>query len=329
MTKIAIVGGGLAGTCLAKLFTENGDDIHWYSDNQSAASHISSGILNPITGRRYALAWRYDELLNIAKEFYGNYLTPIRLEKHFSPFNNEISIDEVIHGKEKYLSKINDEWIEVKESYQLQTNAFIENTKLKLKNSDNIVTNSFNHSLLKFSNNQWHYQSEIYDQIFFAEGIQVKNNPFFCHLPFQPNRGEALIVNIPDDKPDAVRKHGKFICPFGEHFWLGSSFDKVDMDAPLMTEKAKLEMINAIPNLVHHVAYQIMDHVGALRSTTPDRRPIIGEHPSHKGLFLFNGFGTKGASLIPWCSLQLFKLLKNNESLPIEISIDRLKKFTK
>jgi hypothetical protein len=325
MNKIAIVGGGLAGTCLAKLLTDRGEDFHWYIDDRTAASHISSSILNPVTGRRYALAWKYDELISVAKKFYGEFLVPIRLEKHFSPFKNESSIDEVILGKEKYLSKINEEWIEVKESFQLRTNDLINLLRKKNKEENRVISNEFIHEQLKFSENKWHYQNQEYSQVLFAEGIQVKNNPFFNHLSFQANRGEALLLDIPADKPSSVKKYGKFICPFGEQFWVGSSFDKVDFDAPLLTEKTRLDLMDSIPNLVGHSRFQITDHIGAMRSTTPDRRPIIGEHPLHNGLYIFNGFGTKGASLIPWCSRELIDLIFNSEAINSEISIYRLK----
>lgn len=324
MTKIAIVGGGLAGSCLAKLISESGENFHWYFDDKTSASHISSGILNPVTGRRYALAWKYDELITVAKEFYGEFIEPIRLEKHFSPFKDESSMDEVIRGKEKYLSKIDDEWINVNESFQLRTNEFIHFIKWRNKEENRVISKEFQHKELKFKENKWYYQDQTYDKVIFAEGIQVKHNPFFNHLPFKPNRGEALLIDIPINQPNSVKKHGKFICPFGEKFWVGSSFDNVDFEAPLHTEKAKQDIMDAIPNLVGHSEYNISDHLGAIRSTTPDRRPIVGEHLIHKGLYIFNGFGTKGTSLIPWCAHQLINFIYDSTILPIDIDIKRL-----
>jgi glycine oxidase len=322
--NIAIIGGGLAGACLAKLFHEKDVRFHWYSDEISSASHISSGILNPVTGRRYALAWNYQDLINIAKEYYGDFLVPIRLEKHFKPFKDEATIDKVILGKEKYLSKINEEWIEVMESYQLRTNDFINFIIKSLNKNNQVINKEFNYTLLHNTENQWHYLGHVYDNIIFAEGIFIKNNPFFNYLPFQPNRGEALIIDIQENKPSSVKKHGKFICPFGEKFWVGSSFDKVEFEAPLLTDKAKQDMMDAIPKLIGDSSYHITSHFGALRSTTPDRRPIIGEHPLHKGLYLFNGFGTKGASLIPWCAIQLINSILKDTDVPFEVSITRI-----
>ena len=323
MMRTAIIGGGLAGSCLAKLLFERGESFHWYIDHKPAASHISSGILNPVTGRRYALAWRYDEFIQLAVNFYGEYLEPIRLEKHFSPFKEDTTIEDVIRGKENYLSKINEEWIEVKESFQLRTHDFINSIVKKIDENQGLISTKFNHASLHFGESRWHYQNQEYDQLIFAEGVQVKNNPFFHFLPFQPNRGEALLIDIPSDKPHFVKKYGKFICPFGDKFWIGSSFDKVEFDAPLLTEKTKQDLINAIPLLVGHSEYKISDHLGAMRSTSPDRRPLLGEHPLHKGLYIFNGFGTKGASLIPWCAEELMEFIYDTKAMTKEISILR------
>ena len=327
--KIAIIGGGLAGTSLAKLFHEKGLSFHWYSDMKSSASHISSGILNPVTGRRYASAWKYDELIAVAKPFYGKFLTPIKLEKHFTPYKEQSSIDDVIRGKENYLSKINEKWVEVKASYQLQTNAFINYYRDLLSEQHSIITQAFNPSDLLPDGDAWSYREEKYSQILFAEGILVQNNPFFNYIDFQPNRGEVLLLDIYSNKPEAVKKHGKFICPFGEQFWVGSSFDKVDFQVDLTTEKTKQDLLEALPNLIEGNDYKVLNHLGALRSTTFDRRPIVGEHPQHKGLFIFNGFGTKGSSLIPWCSQQLFNRLINEKNINVEIDIARCKLYKK
>jgi glycine oxidase len=321
---IAVIGGGLAGTALAKLLAEKNQAFDWYRDDTSSASHISSGILNPVTGRRYATAWRYDELIAIAKQFYGEFLNPIRIEKHFTPYKEQSSIDDIIQGKENYLSKINEHWVEVKSSFQLQTGAFINYYTNLISEHHSVINQVFNHSDLLPDGDAWSYQGQIYHQVLFAEGIFVRNNPFFNHIDFRPNRGEALLLDIYTNKPEAVKKHGKFICPFGEQFWVGSSFDKVDFHAPLTTEKTKQDLLQAIPNLIEGEDYKVLNHLGALRSTTFDRRPIIGEHPQHKGIFIFNGFGTKGASLIPWCAMELIGAISNAKELNNEISILRV-----
>lgn len=320
---LLIIGGGLAGACLAKRCLDANLSFLWYADQQASASHISSGILNPVTGRRYALSWKYEELLAEAIPFYGKYLKPIRLEKHFKSYKNEETIQDVVRGKEYYLSAIDKEWILVKSSYQLDTRKFIAEVMHYASQLSHLRLEKFEYDVLENEDRIWKYKGEEFSHILFAEGIFVKENPFFNSLPFQPNRGEALLIDIATDKPTSVKKHGKFICPFEDKFWIGSSFDKVDRHDPLRTDSTRLELLDALPNLIGNVDYSIAEHFGALRSTTPSRRPIVGEHPSKEGLFILNGLGTKGASLAPYCSRQLMNHILNKEHLDTEIDIAR------
>src|SRR4030095_14969439 len=69
--KILIIGHGIAG-CVSALtcyrrgipFTISG------IKTPGEASMASSGLINPVTGRRYVKAWMIDELIKKAIEFY-------------------------------------------------------------------------------------------------------------------------------------------------------------------------------------------------------------------------------------------------------------------
>jgi glycine/D-amino acid oxidase-like deaminating enzyme len=42
---------------------------------------------------------------------------------------------------------------------------------------------------------------------------------------------------------------------------------------------------------------------------------VIGRHLEHDRIFLFNGFGTKGASLAPYWAEKLLALIEDDEPL--------------
>ena len=66
-----IVGQGLAGTSMAMRLLEEGKSLVIIDEGkEQSASLISSGIINPITGRRYVKSWKFDDLLPSALEFY-------------------------------------------------------------------------------------------------------------------------------------------------------------------------------------------------------------------------------------------------------------------
>lgn len=321
---IAIVGGGLAGTALAKELWTRKCDFLWFNYGERGASHISSGIINPVSGRKFSLAWRYEELKLVFLPFYCDFLTPIEIEKHFSSYDGQIKAEEIVKGREKYLAILSEDWLLVRDSYQLDVPQFLHHYQNEFENRQMIVNEKFDYTALQHQDGNWLYREYRFDNIIFAEGIGVKENPYFNSIDFRPNRGEVLLIEAPTFNLKRVKKQGKFICHYGDKYWVGSTFDNVDYFAALTTDKFKTEAEQIIPQLIDNAPFSIHTHCGALRSTTYNRRPIIGEHPQHKGLYVFNGFGTKGASLIPYCAVELMDNLLNRRLLDSEISIDRI-----
>jgi glycine oxidase len=320
---IGIVGGGLAGTALAKLCYENGVEFRWIKDEKPAASHISSGIINPVTGRRFVLTWNYELFKDIALDFYGEFIHEVKIEKHFKSHDGDTTVKTIVANNSNYLQQINENWISVFPCYQVNVPDFLDYYSEKFENKT--IKEKFSHSALIQSENKLKYNNTEFEQIIFAEGIGVLDNPYFNQLDFRPNRGEVLLIDVPDFKLETIKKLGKFICKFKDKFWIGSSTDIVPVDSPLTTEFIKAELELSVPALIDNRVFSISNHIGAFRSTTHDRRPYIGEHKEMKNLFLFNGFGTKGASLIPYCAQNLLAHILKNESLNPEIDINRIK----
>ena len=51
-----------------------------------------------------------------------------------------------------------------------------------------------------------------------------------------------------------------------------------------------------------------------------DRRPVVGEHPEFKNLFIFNGLGTKAVMLAPYFAKQLVNYIKNHYVIDAEVN---------
>ena len=69
--------------------------------------------------------------------------------------------------------------------------------------------------------------------------------------------------------------------------------------------------------------YKIVDQEAGIRPATLDRRPFLGVHPEFERLLMFNGFGTKGVSLMPYFSVKFCDFLSNDKELPEEVNINR------
>jgi len=71
------------------------------------------------------------------------------------------------------------------------------------------------------------------------------------------------------------------------------------------------------------VDFKVIKHVAAVRPTVHDRRPLLGTHPEFPQLKVFNGLGTKGASLGPYWAKQMRKHLLEEMLLPEVVDIQR------
>ena len=73
-----IVGQGICGTMLSWFLHKQGKTFLVIDDNnENSSSKIAAGIINPVTGRRYAYTWMIDEVMPFAIQAYdeiGTYL---------------------------------------------------------------------------------------------------------------------------------------------------------------------------------------------------------------------------------------------------------------
>src|SRR3954462_1566847 len=66
-----IIGQGLCGTMLSWFFHKEGKTFLVIDDgNERSSSKVAAGIINPVTGRRYAYTWMIDEIMPFAVSVY-------------------------------------------------------------------------------------------------------------------------------------------------------------------------------------------------------------------------------------------------------------------
>ncbi len=71
MASIRIIGGGLAGSCLAWQLRWRGAAVVLEDDHRDgAASRVAAGLVNPVTGKNYQPSWRIGGFLPEAVAFY-------------------------------------------------------------------------------------------------------------------------------------------------------------------------------------------------------------------------------------------------------------------
>ncbi|NBU86500.1 MAG: FAD-dependent oxidoreductase [Verrucomicrobia bacterium] len=78
-----------------------------------------------------------------------------------------------------------------------------------------------------------------------------------------------------------------------------------------------------------YAMFKEINHFSGIRSGTKDRNPILGKHPEHKNLFIFNGFGSRGSTTIMFNANRLINFLEMEIELPEKVSLKRFMGYYK
>ncbi|MCO5267711.1 MAG: FAD-binding oxidoreductase [Brumimicrobium sp.] len=340
--KALIIGGGLSGICLAHQFIDKHIDFKIIDDNQNYSTKIAGGMINPMTFRRMIKTWRGDELIPVLKEVYTSiekrigekFFFPINIRRAFST-EHERLLWEGCTDDEAYSAYVNP--IEKPEN----TPAYYHNP------FGNAIVNSpgyieaeifmdanhryfMAHHLLRYEKVNYadidaenlSYKGEKYTHIIFAEGARAEKNPFFNYLPFKNAKGEILTIGPNIFRKDEILNRKCFLLPTQtENYRLGSTYTWGTSD-PSITQEAKDEILENYKDLCT-VPITVIDHKAGIRPVASDRRPFIGEHPTKKGLYIFNAMGAKGFMIAPYFSIHFVKYLLGETQLDKEVNIFR------
>jgi len=341
-----IIGQGISGTWLS-YYLEKAKKSFIVIDNErlNSASRVAAGIINPVTGRRIVKTWMIDELLSFlipAYEELGKKFDIKAIEKkslidfHPTP-QMKIAFDERVKENADLLFQPEDQWQyqniftydlgfgEVDPCYVVNLKEILPAWRKKLLSNNQLLEEDFEISGLKQTDAEISYKNIKAEKIFFCDGIQSSQNPFFKNLPFALNKGEALLIESPGIPSTHIFKKGMMLTSIQkDFFWLGSNYLwEFPDDQPTEQFRKQTELLL---KTWLKVLFKIVDHKASVRPANIERRPFIGFHPTYKNIGILNGMGTKGCSLAPFFAKQLADhLISGNEIL----SEADIKRFTK
>ena len=348
-----IVGQGIAGSNLALRLIECGQKIAVFDDNwNGAACRVAAGALNPITGKRLAKSWRCDAALPFAKKFYA------ALQKKFGEnFYRERKILQLCKSPEEAelwhsrkedpayrgflgeynppsaFKNLNDNfgsffinfaaWVEAPHAMDLLRKHFLNLGILRLE--------KFDYASLETGADFVKYKNLRAKKIVFCEGWRAIDNPYFNWLPYRPARGEILGVKINGDVSEHIIHREKWLMKYGENICrCGSTWDRANFRQNAPTAAAREELKKALPQILGHNNFEIVNQESGVRPCTATTRPHLGAHPKFKNLYSFNGFGSKGYALTPYFAGRFAQYLLGEAELDKEADLARhLRKFYK
>ncbi len=339
-----IVGQGLAGSVLAYSLIEQGKTVLVIDEEKEfTSSKIAAGLCNPVVFKRLTKSWLIDDVLDFAKAFYRKQERLLNDQFYFDLPIYKLFVDK--KEQEFWKQKSNEpelyDWINHKVEYPfestlisypfgasktlqsgyLQSAKWLNAFKNYLVNNQSYLNEKFDYSKIELTNNGVVWKEFKVKKIIFCEGYQSIYNPYFDWLPFKLTKGEVLTVNFEKLKLNVALNKGVFVLPYNGNYKLGATYNWDELDENI-SENAKEELLTKASKFIID-KINVIEHKAGVRPTVSDRRLLIGEHPTHKNILVFNGLGTKGVMLAPYFANKLVSLLLNNEPLPDEVNINR------
>jgi len=338
-----IVGQGIAGSLLAYELIKRGKKILIFNkETENTSSLKAGGLYNPITGKTFVKTWRADDLFLNLEKYYNEIENNINTKflhqiPIYRPFVNveainlwDSRIGDPIY--EPYIKEIIRDQIgipNINDTYGgiiLNHSGYIDLRKLILElraffiQKESYLPSAFDHHQLQLVKEKVRYKKYFASKIIFCEG-PLSDNPFWKDLPFKYVRGETIDVEL-DFNSQFIINQGVFIIPKNGFFTVGSTYDHNILSFE-PHEKGIEELIQKLKK-IYKGKINIIQKRAGVRPATFDRKPFIGFHEIHKNLAIFNGFGTKGVSLVPYFAQKFADKLEGKSDLDKEVNIERV-----
>lgn len=328
-----IIGGGLAGICIAEQLKRIGEPFKLVQPrNMPSSTAVATGMFNPIVFKRLNLSWMVDILIPEMLTFYHSLEKTLGvdlIEKHglhkkikkqaYADFWNKRLKDAEYAP---FLGEINNSYGEVKQTGTLDC-ALLQTAYLsKLKSEKLLIESDFQLESLKTDEDPLVFNSEAFERVIFCEGAFAAENPYFKWLPFKLCKGEWITIRTEEPVTDIVINNVVNIIPLGKNeYKLSSTFTWEDLDWKT-TPQAVDDLLKDFIDLFD-VPFKVIDQKAAIRPTVADRRPYLGSAPENDRLFIFNGLGSKGVMLAPYFSKHLVNHIFKGEKLLPEVDTKR------
>lgn len=342
-----ILGQGLAGSILAWHLLHAGRRVLVLDDDhRSSSSKVAAGLVNPLAGMRFNCAPRTTQWLQSAHTFYQQlgevygrgYFHAIEMQRLFrSP--EQVRFYERQQQRESSRPYLGDRLApeQIEPGIQAPHGGFAQHQTGYL-DMPAILSDLRNWLQQRHA---WRQCAVDYQGITLApegiqlddiqatqlvccEGYRMRENPWFNRLPLQPDKGEFLTLHSERRLCRHIINGARMLIPLAEGgYRFGATHGHHDID-DTPTDDARTRLMEGLNTLLQDTeGISVSAQSAGVRPATSDRQPFIGRHPRHPRLWLFNGFGARGALSIPWHAEQFAGHLLNDKAIPAEADILR------
>ncbi len=340
--KALIIGAGLAGTCMAHRLLSRGIEVKIVDQGSNNSSAVAAGMVNPMVFRRMNKSWRLDEFLPEAQAFYQEierelqtqFYHPIVIRRFFSSDEERANWQTRTEneGYQAYLEKLTTSDLthtaaintfgsgRVKNAFWVDAANWV-SAHLSYFDKREILLRK------EFSAQKWEpqfrkYDGETFDFVVFCLGYRQKEEQTFSYLPLQQTKGQTLLIESAQLSELESLNRKCFVLPYGkQRFRVGATYEW--NNATLHTTDDAKQLLLANLEALGNYQPKVIEQAAGVRPTVLDRRPLLGEHPKYKHIFVFNGLGTKGYMMAPTLARELTAHILENAPLDSETNISR------
>lgn len=342
---LIIVGQGLAGSAVAmRALARDYKIIVFDQPSENRSSLLAAGLFNAITGRNFVKTWLADDIFPALHQFYREtetltnrkFFYPMSVYKPFASPEEQNewmgkSVDEqyvnyvcAFFPPKTFDDRVRDPFggMTLKQSGYLDTRTYLQAVRDHLETRSAFRAEKFYTDDLQVEENQVRYRDIAARKVIFCQGVQNRSNTWFNMFPVNSLKGEFINVQC-DWRKDVILNRGVYMVPGAdEGEWrVGATYNWND-ESPEVTDWARTELAGKLEELIR-IPYTITGQQCGVRPTTRDRKPIIGAHPHHQSMIIFNGLGTKGVSLAPYFSEVLIRWMENKGTIEKEADVSR------
>jgi glycine/D-amino acid oxidase-like deaminating enzyme len=344
-----IIGQGICGSWLSYYLLKQNKTVLVIDEfNSSSASNIASGIINPVTGRRVVTTWMAEELLPFVWNEYNDLST--KFNTRFIKEKNGLVFPSAPDLQQAFYSRMNEgnhfiypspvskkelyvyfnfpfDVMQIAPCYLINVKELLRKWRIFLKKENAVLEERFAENELIITDGFIRYKDITAKKIIYCNGIQAASSKYWKNLPFVQNKGQALVVGIPNLSQDHMYKFAHLtLIPWEKELWWIGSSNELEFETIEPTPEFR-ERTTAILTAILKTPFEIMEHLAALRPATVERRPFVGLHPQNNKIAILNGMGSKGCSLAPWFAKELAEHLTHSKPINPLADVSRYTKI--
>lgn len=348
MLDFLILGQGLAGSLLAWQLIHRGQRVLVLDNGHlTSSSRVAAGLINPLAGMRFNAAPDTAGWLSSMRHAYHGIAETL----HSAPYLHGIGMQRLLRSPEqrRFLDRQRDNPAVsaylgrplgpgdvdpgIRAPYggfEQHATGYVDLPRLLmdlrewLTQRESLAQHDIDYHDIDISDTSVSLGRQHARQLVFCEGYRMQDNPWFGHLPLQPDKGELLRLQSARPLCRHIINGAHWLLPLADGgYRFGATHEHQDIDCEPTADGLAALKTGLARLLEDSDSIELTEHTAGVRPATRDRRPLIGTHAKHPRLHLFNGFGARGALSIPWHAERMRDHLLEQAPLPAGADIRR------